>query len=121
MPAGANASLKAAYEQWVKKYGEDQAKYLMEEMSRWTDSYSHGTLIAFDFVKHLKLREQVQQICTERGWEYDEIQGDMGLFHKLLDGEWPESDFLVVRPGQKVVATNDEKVIGVDSVPLGNS
>ena len=120
LPAGANANFKAAYEEWVKKYGEDQAKYLMEEMNRWTDSYSYGTLITYEFVKHLKLREQVQQICTERGWDYDEIQGDMGLFHKLLDGEWPESDFLVVRPGQKVVATNDEKIIGVEPVPVGS-
>jgi hypothetical protein len=97
----------------VQKYGEDQAKYLLEEMSRWTDSYTHGTLITLDFVKHLKLQEEVRQICAERGWQYDEIQGDLGLFHKLLDGEWPERDFLVVRPGQKAVATNDEQVIGV--------
>ena len=53
----------------MEKYREDQAKYLMEEIGRWTEPYSHGTLIEFDFVKHLKLREQVQQICTERGWE----------------------------------------------------
>jgi hypothetical protein len=113
LPAGATNSLKATYEQWVQKYGEDQAKYLLQEMSRWTDSYTNGTLITLDFVKHLKLQEEVRQICTERGWQYDEIQGDPGLFHKLLDGEWPERDFLVVRPGQKVVATNDEQVIGV--------
>jgi hypothetical protein len=40
------------------------------------------------------------------------------MFHKLLDGEWPEPAFLVVRPGQKVIATNDELVIGVQ--PAGN-
>jgi hypothetical protein len=113
LPASANTSLKATYEQWVKKYGEDQAKYLLEEMSRWTDSYTNGTLITLDFVKHLKLQEEVRQICTERGWQYDEIPGNLSLFHKLLDGDWPEPDFLVVRPGQKVVATNDEQVIGV--------
>jgi hypothetical protein len=113
LPAGANTSLKATFEQWVQKYGEDQAKYLLQEMSRWTDSYSHGTLITFDFVKHLKLQEEVRQICAERGWEYDELPGDLGLLHKLLDGEWPEPDFLVVRPGQKVIATNDEHIIGV--------
>jgi hypothetical protein len=113
LPAGATNSLKETYEQWVKKYGEDQAKYLLGEMSRWTDSYTNGTLITLDFIKHLKLQEEVRQICTERGWQYDEIKGDLSLFHKLLDGEWPERDFLVVRPGQKVVATNDEQVIGV--------
>jgi hypothetical protein len=113
LPASANTSLKATYEQWVKKYGEDQAKYLLEEMSRWTTSYSNGTLISLDFLNHLKLQEQVQQICTERGWQYDEIQGDLSMFNKLLDGEWPEPAFLVVRPGEKVIATNDELVIGV--------
>ena len=71
-------SLKATYEQWVKKYGEDQAKYLLEEMSRWTNSYSNGTLISLDFVKHLKLQEQVRKICTERGWQYAEIGGRHG-------------------------------------------
>ncbi|MCX6927650.1 MAG: DUF1638 domain-containing protein, partial [Verrucomicrobia bacterium] len=102
---------------WVKKYGEDQAKYLMEEMNRWTDSYSHGTLIEFDFVKHLKMREQVEEICKERGWDYNEIPGDMVLLQRLLDGEWPDSDFLVVRPGHRVIVTNDEKVIGAAPMP----
>ena len=113
LPAGANANLKASYEQWVQKYGEDQAKYLMEEIGRWTDSYTHGTLIEFDFVRHLKLREEVLKICAERGWEYAETEGDLGLFRKLVEGDWPDADFLIVRPGQKVIATNDDKIIGV--------
>jgi hypothetical protein len=29
----------------------------------------------------------------------------------MLDGPWPETDFLVVKPGQKVVATFDERII----------
>ncbi len=116
LPAGANTSLKASYEQWVRKYGEDQAKYLMEEIGRWTDSYSHGTLIEFDFVKHLKLREQVQQICADRGWEFAETQGDLRLFQNLLEGNWNEEDSLTVQPGQKVIATNDDKIIGLATV-----
>jgi hypothetical protein len=112
LPADANTNLKATFEQWVQKYGEDQAKYLLEEMSRWTDAYSHGTLINFDFTKHLNLREQAEKICAERGWQYDEIEGDPSLFQRLLDGEWADSDFLMVRPGQKVVPAFDERVIG---------
>jgi hypothetical protein len=116
LPAGANTNLKASYDEWVKKYGEDQAKYLMEEIGRWTDSYSHGTLIEFDFVKHLKLREQVQQICAERGWEYAETQGDLVLFQNLLEGDWPNSAFLIVQPGEKVIATNDERIVEAVSI-----
>ena len=109
LPASANLSLKATYEQWAQKYGEEQAEYLLEEMSRWTKSYTHGTLIDFEFFKELRLSEQVQQICREKGWQYDEIPGDMSLFRRLLDGEW--EDFLVVQPGQKVAASFDERVI----------
>ena len=111
LPASANLNFKAAYQQWVQKYGEEKAKFLFEEMSRWTDAYTHGTLIDFDFLKPLNLPAEVQQICQEKGWQYDELAGDMSLFQKLVDGDWPEKDFLVVQPGQKVVASFDEMVI----------
>ncbi len=101
----ASLSLQANYEAWVIKYGEDQAKYLLEEMSRWANAYSHGALIDFEFLKNLNLPEQVQKICAEKGWQYDELKGDFRLFQKMLDGDWPEADFLIVRPGQKTAAT----------------
>jgi hypothetical protein len=107
-----NQNLNGAYEQWVQKYGEDQAKFLLEEMGRWADSYSYGTLIDFEFTQPLKLCEQVKRICSEKGWQYDELPGDLSLVRRLLDGEWPDSDFLTVQPGQKVVATFDERIIG---------
>jgi len=113
LPASASSNLKANYDAWVEKYGEDQARYLLEEMSRWTEAYSHGTLIDFDFLKHLKLSEQVRQICTQKGWQYGEIQGDLALICRLLDGEWSEAEFLTVPPGKKVVAAYDQRVIGV--------
>jgi len=112
LPASAAAGFKAAYDKWVEKYGEEEARYLLEEMNRWTDGYSHGVLIDFDFTKDLGLREQVQSICANRGWQYEEIEGDLSLLQRWLDGDWPESEFLVVQPGETVVATFDEKVIG---------
>jgi hypothetical protein len=111
LPAGANQGLGNAYAEWARKYGEDQAKYLIEEMSRWAQSYSHGTLIDFEFARHLKLREQVREVCAEKGWQYDELPGDLGLLEAMLEGRWEDPAFLVVQPGQKIVATFDEKVI----------
>ncbi len=116
-PATASLNLKSAYEQWSKKYGEEQAKYLLEEMSRWTSAYTHGTLIEFDFLQHLDLAQQVRQICQEKQWEFQQLEGDLRLFHNLLDGKWPETDFLSVAPGEKVVATFDARIIGVERIP----
>jgi hypothetical protein len=112
VPASANLNFKVAYEKWLEKYGEERAKFLLEEMSRWSDHYTHGTLIDFDFLKDLDLQKQVKQICADKNWEYDEMKGDLRLFEKLLAGDWPETDFLVLRPGQKLVPTFDEKVVG---------
>jgi hypothetical protein len=110
-PASANLSLQASYREWVEKYGEEQAKFLLEEMGRWTNSYTHGTLIEFEFLRHLQLQEQVRQICADKQWQYNELPGDLSLLQRLVDGEWPEADFLVVEPGQKVVPSFDDKVI----------
>ncbi len=56
---------------------------------------------------------QVKQICRERGWQFQKKKGDLGLLRRLLDCEWDAAEVLVVSPGQKVVATFDEKIIGI--------
>ena len=111
VPANANLNFTGAYEKWVEKYGEEQAKYLLEETTRWTNHYTHGTLIQFDFLKNLELPKQVRQICADKGWDYEQTDGDLRLFDKLLDGDWPDSEFLVLRPGQKIVPTFDDRVV----------
>jgi len=116
VPANSNLSLKVAYEQWLQKYGEERAKFLLEEMSRWTDNYTHGTLIDFDFLQNLDFRQQVQKICAEKGWVYEELKGDLSLIQRLVDGDWRKEDFLVVAPGHKVLATFDEQIIRSEPV-----
>lgn len=107
----ASLSLNANYNEWVEKYGEDQARFLVEEMSRWASAYTHGTLIDFEFLRNLDLPAQVRQICAEKNWEFDQVPGDLRLVRQLLDGDWPEERFLIVPPGQKIVASFDERVI----------
>jgi len=114
LPMHSQGGVSSAYEEWVKKYGEEKAKYLMEVMGDWTANYTHGTLIDFDFTQPLKLQQQVQEICKERGWDFAETKGDLGLLKRLLDGDWRESEVLVVQPGQKVVPVFDGKIIGVE-------
>jgi hypothetical protein len=112
LPAAAGANSKAIYEDWVRKYGEDQARYLFEVMGHWRSAYSHGVLIDFDFTKPLGLRDQVEVICEECGWQFEEVEGDLRLLQRWLDGEWLREDFLVVRPGERIIATGDDKIIG---------
>ncbi|MBI4661977.1 MAG: DUF1638 domain-containing protein [Verrucomicrobia bacterium] len=113
--AGLSGQAGSVFETWVQKYGEEQARYLVEVMDGWTESYTHGVLIDFDFTKTLRLREQVQEICSQRGWQFDEINGDLRLLRRWLNGEWDEKDFLVVQPQQKVVPSYDPAIVGTES------
>jgi hypothetical protein len=117
MPANSAASLQADYAVWEKKYGEEQARYLMEVMAGWTANYTHGTLIDYDFSKPLRCGDEVRRICSEKGWQFEELPGDLGLLQRWLDGDWTEQDFLCVPPGQQVIPSFDDQIVRCAAVP----
>jgi len=99
-----------SYGELVAQYGEDNAQYLIEFFGGWKQHYTQGVLIHFPFAEALHLREQVQAICRENGWQYGEIPGDLSLLRRWVNGEW-DKDFLIVSPGQCIKATHDEWVM----------
>jgi hypothetical protein len=109
---GAGICLQLQYEALVDKYGEDNARYLAAFFNHWGDHYERGVLIQFDFTRHLNLKEQVLELCDRNGWTFQEMEGDLSLLQRWLDGTWDEEDFLVVRPGERVIVTYDKGIIG---------
>ena len=95
----------------MTRFGEEQAKYLSEVMTEWSQHYTHGSLIDYDFSRPLKLADEVRRICTEKGWQFEDLPGDLGLLQRWLDGEWSEAEFLVAQPGQKIVPSYNEGII----------
>lgn len=116
LPTRGGDSAQAAYEQWVARYGPEKAKYLLETLRDWAAHYTHGTLIDFEFTRSLGLRPMVEQICAQRGWQFEELPGDLGLLRRWLDGQWDAGDFLVVPPSHQVIATHDARIIAAEPV-----
>jgi len=108
---------RADYPELVAKYGEDNAKYLMEFMSNWERHYTHGALIAFEFDRHLDLEGEVRRICREKGWQFATVAGDLGLLQAGLDGPWDADRFLTVAPGHAVRACYDASIRAAEPAP----
>ncbi len=115
LPAHSSSARQADYEAWIDKYGKEKADYLMEVMGGWSEHYTHGALIDFDFTKPLELDKEVRRISDEQGWRYEALKGDLSLLQRWLDGDWDDEDFLRLAPGQRVVATLDDRIIGAAS------
>lgn len=103
------------YEEYVKLYGEDNAKYLMETLEE--GSLKHYTKLTYidtgvgDFSEYKKA---MKEDAAERGWEYEEYLGNMDLIEKMFEGYWDDNDFIVLKPGEKVKPTYDDEIIGAE-------
>lgn len=103
--------LNKPFAELVAKYGEDNARYLVEVSQQWTEHYQRGALISFDCTRHLGLGQRVKSICARRGWQFEELPGDPGLLQRWLGGQWDDQEFLTVPPHHTVFLSGDERII----------
>lgn len=104
---------KERYEKMLKeykeKYGDDNAQYLMEVERKWIKEYDWATYIDWGFVDSDEYKDYTKRCAEFLHWNYDELKGSPVLMQKLVDGDWHNSEFLVVKPGRKISEdlTND--------------
>ena len=97
---------KERYERTLKeyqaKYGDDNAQYLMEVEQDWIRQYNWATFIDWGLANSDEYKDYTKCCAEFLHWNYDELKGDPALMQKLVDGQWDDGEFLVVRPGQKI-------------------
>jgi len=92
------------YRAYCEKYGEENALYLMECMEDWYRKYNNVAYVDLGSVYTASFKQFARRCAEGLGWNYDELRGDPALVQRLVDGRWNEEDFLVVHPGQEIVA-----------------
>lgn len=112
--AGGGTELSASRDELVAKYGEENAKFLMEEMANFTRHYKRLAYIATPVKDGGKHEQKACEIAAQRGWSFERLPGDLGWLRRLVDGEWNDAEFLTVKPGQHVVLRYDESLIGAE-------
>lgn len=99
------------YQDYVEKYGEDNAKYLIEQEQRWYDNYTRAAFIDTGIGPARQYRNFTQKLAADKGWEYAELPGNTNLIQRLLNGDWHSEDFLIVEPGHTIAESFDELII----------
>lgn len=105
--------LSRTYQEYVAKYGEENAKYLMETLGDWRKNYSRMAHIEMGVADESAARAAAQAEAAKHGWQFEVVAGDLSLMQRLFDGPWDDADFLVVPPGRRIAATADDRVVGV--------
>jgi hypothetical protein len=102
--------LEAVRAEYVAKYGEDNADYLMEVMGAWRSHYRRGAFIAMGVGDEAAVAGIAREQAERRGWAFEALEGNLVLLRRLLDGEWNE-DVLVLRPGERLAMSYDDGVV----------
>jgi hypothetical protein len=90
------------YNEYEEKYGEDNAKYLLELENNWISEYSRAVYVDWGLPNSNESKRFTKEAADFLKWEYVELKGDPGLMQKLLDGQWDKSECLIVEPGQQI-------------------
>lgn len=107
MPTSATESTPAflgnvrTYEDFVQRYGEENARYLWEELGRMKH-YMKLAYIKTGVEPDDRFERETQRLASQNGWSYEKLSGDLSLLRRLLEGDWNEDDFLVVSPGKTI-------------------
>ena len=116
--AESDAQAQGVYDEYVRKYGKDNADYLMEVMGAWRAHYDRAVYIDMGVGDGRQVEAGAQRLAQERGWGFERSAGDLILIRRLLDGDW-DADFAIVQPGHRVTMTYDVDVL--DSAPIGRT
>jgi hypothetical protein len=88
--------------EYIEKFGEDNANFLMETEQNWMKEYNWAAYIDWGFANNEQEKQYTKKAAGYLGWKYDEVKGDSGLMQRLVDGQWDEREFLIVRPGERI-------------------
>ncbi|MCC8190648.1 MAG: DUF1638 domain-containing protein [Planctomycetes bacterium] len=101
--------------QLAERHGEVEAAYLMEVLTEsWKENYARAVYLESPANPDAAAeRQYVAQYAARNGWRFERQRLDTRLVAMLLGGEWPEAEFAVVQPGQRLEASDNDNALRV--------
>jgi len=116
---GSNVALGASnigamdevYEEYVAKYGQENADYLMEVMGEWGSHYDRAVYIDMASSDGAAYEQLARDQAQRRGWIFERKEGNRRMLRMLVRGEWAEDEFLLAPPGHAIQQTGGDGLI----------
>jgi hypothetical protein len=99
------------YEEYRKKFSEEDAQYLMETEQAWFSTYDRATFVDLGATDPAADVAYTQECANWLKWKFDRQAGDPQFFKDLLSGPWDAARFVVLEPGESFKMTADERVM----------
>jgi hypothetical protein len=106
--------MDSTYEEFVEKYGEDNAKFLFEELCQHSKNYGQFTYIEMGVEPDDRFEKQTIADAAGRNWKFEKVPGDITMIQRLVNGVWDDKEFLVVPPGWRVKTTFTDGIIAAE-------
>ena len=117
--AVSDASARATHAEYVAKYGEDNAAYLMEALGGWRSHYNRAAFVEMGVAAPeaaAAAEARARDDADRRGWQFAKLAGELLLVRRLIDGAWDPADFLVLQTGERLAMSYDDGVIRAEPV-----
>ncbi|MDR2519952.1 MAG: DUF1638 domain-containing protein [Eubacteriaceae bacterium] len=105
--------LEKMKQEYIDKYGEDNAEYLMEVLAAPPQHYKRLSFINTGTGSVDSYRASAKRFAEEAGWEFEEAVGETTLFQKFLNGEWDSDSFLTVPSGSTIQPSYRDDIIKI--------
>ncbi|MFP4106615.1 MAG: DUF1638 domain-containing protein [Phycisphaerae bacterium] len=104
--------LTESYADMVARYGKNNADYILSTLGDWRKNYTDLLYLEMGVCDESPFIDAARAEARENGWTFRKAPGDLSLLERLFGGEWDE-DFVIIPPGGKLVARNDNDVLDV--------
>lgn len=106
---------EGTFKEYLDKYGEDNADYLMEMEQHWMRDYNSAVYINWASLGNNGYYRNFTIASSKYlNWRFEELEGSPNLLKKVMDGIFDESEVLIVPPGKKVIQSFDSEIIKVE-------
>jgi len=113
-PLAAGDGLSMNREEMIARYGEEAAQFLAEEYAKFTQHYKRLAFISTPVAQVVERDRKAKEIAKQQGWIYERLPGDLGWLRRLVDGEWEDKEFLVLKPHEKVALSYGDGLISAE-------